>query len=193
MASIREVAVFAWALTGINGSLERYTRGTPSGESQPPGGFPIWDPNANAGPETIERPIGGAYLLDTHASSDQNHTKGRSGPRSNGSKSQIQNKGYQGHAYSNGSSPQIQSAGNAHHSHSSNAQIKGHSNGIHRAGHDALVQWRETDYNPQAISYHNNAEPNSSNIHYSQHERIWDPIRQLGQGSNTDGSLARFG
>ncbi|KAI9709886.1 MAG: hypothetical protein M1812_007594 [Candelaria pacifica] len=45
MSSIREVAVFAWSLTGINGSLAEYTRGKPVGESQPPGGFPIWDPN----------------------------------------------------------------------------------------------------------------------------------------------------
>ena len=51
MNSIREVAVFAWSLTGINGSLEQYARGTPTGESQPPSGLPIWDPNSNAGPE----------------------------------------------------------------------------------------------------------------------------------------------
>lgn len=52
MNSIREVAVFAWSLTGINGSLAQYSRGKPRGESQPPGGFPIWDPNFNAGPES---------------------------------------------------------------------------------------------------------------------------------------------
>ena len=51
MNTIREVAVFAWSLTGINGSLARYGRGTPSGESQPPGGLPVWDPYSNAGPE----------------------------------------------------------------------------------------------------------------------------------------------
>ncbi|MCJ1387349.1 hypothetical protein MMC18_000192 [Xylographa bjoerkii] len=49
MQSIREVAVFAWALTGINGSLDQYSRGTASGESQPPGGLPVWDPHGNAG------------------------------------------------------------------------------------------------------------------------------------------------
>ena len=42
MKSIREVAVFAWALTGINGSLAQYSRGTPTGECQPPGGLPVW-------------------------------------------------------------------------------------------------------------------------------------------------------
>lgn len=45
MNSIREVAVFAWSLTGINGSLAQYRRGTPTGESVPPEGVPIWDPN----------------------------------------------------------------------------------------------------------------------------------------------------
>ncbi|KAJ4363150.1 hypothetical protein N0V83_010270 [Neocucurbitaria cava] len=44
MQSIRDVAVFAWALTGINGSLADYARGSPNGESQPPEGFPVWNP-----------------------------------------------------------------------------------------------------------------------------------------------------
>ncbi|KAK8167755.1 hypothetical protein BKA80DRAFT_199788 [Phyllosticta citrichinensis] len=44
MNTIRNVAVFAWALTGINGGLADYTRGKPMGESQPPHGFPIWVP-----------------------------------------------------------------------------------------------------------------------------------------------------
>lgn len=47
MNSIREVAVFAWALTGINGSLAQYGRGESRGESQPPGGLPVWQPDAN--------------------------------------------------------------------------------------------------------------------------------------------------
>jgi hypothetical protein len=45
MESIRDVAVFAWALVGINGSLTDYSIGKPIGESQPPDGFPIWDPS----------------------------------------------------------------------------------------------------------------------------------------------------
>ena len=49
MQSIREVAVFAWCLTGINGSLAQYSRGTPSGEAQPPAGLPVWDPQAGNG------------------------------------------------------------------------------------------------------------------------------------------------
>ncbi|KAL8734438.1 MAG: hypothetical protein Q9181_003195 [Wetmoreana brouardii] len=49
MNTIREVAVFAWALTGINGSLAQYSRGKPKGESQPPDGLPIWNAGPNNG------------------------------------------------------------------------------------------------------------------------------------------------
>jgi PAS domain S-box-containing protein len=45
MAAIRDVAVFAWSLTGINGSLAQYGVGLPTGEAVPPGGLPVWDPN----------------------------------------------------------------------------------------------------------------------------------------------------
>jgi len=45
MKCIREVAVFAWALTGINGSLADYAVGKAGGDSQPQDGFPIWDPS----------------------------------------------------------------------------------------------------------------------------------------------------
>jgi hypothetical protein len=55
MSSIREVAVFAWALTGINGNIASYSRGTPREEALPSEGFPIWDPqqrnNHDLGPE----------------------------------------------------------------------------------------------------------------------------------------------
>jgi hypothetical protein len=55
MSSIRDVAVFAWALTGINGKIAQHSRGTPRGEAVPAQGFPIWDPhqknNHDLGPE----------------------------------------------------------------------------------------------------------------------------------------------
>jgi hypothetical protein len=55
MSSIRDVAVFAWALTGINGNIASYGHGTPRGEAAPPNGFPVWDPkqknNHDLGPE----------------------------------------------------------------------------------------------------------------------------------------------
>ncbi|KEF59755.1 uncharacterized protein A1O9_04603 [Exophiala aquamarina CBS 119918] len=53
MATIRDVAVFAWGLTGINGSLRDCGVGNPSGEALPPGGLPIWDPNSNADPYNL--------------------------------------------------------------------------------------------------------------------------------------------
>ncbi|KIW19567.1 hypothetical protein PV08_00140 [Exophiala spinifera] len=46
MTAIKEVAVFAWSLTGINGSLAQYARGHASGEALPPDGLPVWDPDA---------------------------------------------------------------------------------------------------------------------------------------------------
>lgn len=49
MNSIRETAVFAWSLTGINGSLAQYGRGTPSGESQP-STLQVWQPSGNTDP-----------------------------------------------------------------------------------------------------------------------------------------------
>lgn len=47
MTSIRDCAVFAWALTGINGTLAQYSQGKPHGEAQPAAGLPIWDPSAH--------------------------------------------------------------------------------------------------------------------------------------------------
>ncbi len=191
MNSIREVVVFAWALTGINGSLEQYTRGTPRGESQPPGGFPVWDPNAN-----IERPIDRPYMSDTCKSSDLNHLKGRGDPgraHSNGVGGQIQTNRYQGHAYSNGFSPRIQSVGIPEHTDYSDTSIKGHSNGFHRAGHDALVHWRETNYNPPSIHHDTYSEPNRFRTDQPSRERIGEPTRQIEEGSNVDGNRGWFG
>jgi hypothetical protein len=70
MSAIRDVAAFAWSLTGINGAMVDLARGKPSGEAQPPGGLPIWDPSANADPEnqyngfsgSVHRPINQAQV-----------------------------------------------------------------------------------------------------------------------------------
>jgi hypothetical protein len=51
MKAIRDVAAFAWSLIGINGAMVDLAHGEPSGEAQPPGGLPIWDPSANADPQ----------------------------------------------------------------------------------------------------------------------------------------------
>jgi hypothetical protein len=56
MRSIRDVAVFAWALVGINGNLAEYGRGAPRDRAQPDV-LPIWDPQAGIadydGPENL--------------------------------------------------------------------------------------------------------------------------------------------
>ena len=89
MNSIREVAVFAWSLTGINGSLEQYARGTPTGESQPPSGLPIWDPNSNAGLE-IPR-----FNFNNYSKHGRNHE------HPNGYSDQYQANGNSSNAYKN--------------------------------------------------------------------------------------------
>ena len=42
MNAIRDQAIFAWALTGINGSLADFGQGKPLGESLPQDGLPVW-------------------------------------------------------------------------------------------------------------------------------------------------------
>ena len=42
MSSIRDQAVFAWALTGINGKLSDFSSGKPMGEAVPRQGLPVW-------------------------------------------------------------------------------------------------------------------------------------------------------
>ncbi|KAK3988552.1 hypothetical protein QBC44DRAFT_101507 [Cladorrhinum sp. PSN332] len=52
MRSIRDVAVFAWALSGINGNMATYGRGLPRRGAQPGDGLPIWEPSHGAGPSS---------------------------------------------------------------------------------------------------------------------------------------------
>ena len=42
MAAIREQAIFAWALTGINGGLADYAQGQPHASATPENGLPVW-------------------------------------------------------------------------------------------------------------------------------------------------------
>ena len=78
MNSIREVAVFAWSLTGINGSLAKFGRGKPTGDSQPHNGMPIWDPYLK-GPADDDTSAEGAYGSPPDIST---HVDPRSGDRS---------------------------------------------------------------------------------------------------------------
>ncbi|GAM36990.1 hypothetical protein TCE0_022r06521 [Talaromyces pinophilus] len=52
--TIRDVAVFAWGIVGINGSLEKYRRGQPSGDALPPDGIPIWNPQPEESEFAVE-------------------------------------------------------------------------------------------------------------------------------------------
>lgn len=56
MRSIRDVAVFAWAIVGINGNLATYGHGLPRDRAQPDI-LPLWDPEAGdtdyEGPENL--------------------------------------------------------------------------------------------------------------------------------------------
>ncbi|KAK4644358.1 hypothetical protein QC761_304070 [Podospora bellae-mahoneyi] len=79
MRSIRDVAVFAWALTGINGNMAAYGHGMPRRGAQPPDRLPVWDPNGNnqeqgkAAYEANHHPLAGAphgYVRTRHASLD---------------------------------------------------------------------------------------------------------------------------
>jgi hypothetical protein len=47
MQTIREVAVFAWALTGINGCMAQYAKGQPTSGAQPFEGLPVWEQDAD--------------------------------------------------------------------------------------------------------------------------------------------------
>ncbi|KAL1296986.1 hypothetical protein AAFC00_004583 [Neodothiora populina] len=71
MQSIREQAVFAWALTGINGSLQKFGYGRPSGDAMPHDGLPIWesDPHADlsrndSGPTNLDPKFARQYQRD---------------------------------------------------------------------------------------------------------------------------------
>lgn len=47
MSAIREQAVFAWALTGINGSLGDVAKGKPHGNATPTDGYAVWANDAS--------------------------------------------------------------------------------------------------------------------------------------------------
>jgi len=56
MRSIRDVAVFAWPVVGINGNLATFSRGSPGSGAQPPDGLPVWDTDpATGGYQAMER------------------------------------------------------------------------------------------------------------------------------------------
>ncbi|KAI1381802.1 hypothetical protein F4677DRAFT_4806 [Hypoxylon crocopeplum] len=73
MKSIRDVAVFAWALVGINGNIAAYGRGVPRENSQPHDEIPAWDqratkPPSHRGHDTqLPQQWGGTPLPESHS------------------------------------------------------------------------------------------------------------------------------
>lgn len=150
MNSIREVAVFAWSLTGINGSLEQYARGTPTGESQPPGGLPIWEPNFKPGPENIRPNIAG--LL----SSDQQH----------GLKAAYQDQ-YDSHG------DHSQEYGNG--ARMINYDLSGLPKGYEINTHANYFDTKQSDGYRDLTSTSGDAQPKRSWTQQPQQEKMWDP------------------
>jgi hypothetical protein len=58
MSSIRDQAIFAWALTGINGALHQYGAGKPHGESLPLEGLEVWESDPYAQSEIFRSDSG---------------------------------------------------------------------------------------------------------------------------------------
>ncbi|KAL8952265.1 MAG: hypothetical protein Q9222_001796 [Ikaeria aurantiellina] len=79
MDTIRDVAVFAWALTGINGSMAQYSRGKPTGESQPPNGLPIWDAAPSVRRENERQDGYGGFLNNDASNGMQGQYNSRDG------------------------------------------------------------------------------------------------------------------
>ena len=115
MNSIRETAVFAWSLTGINGSLAQYGRGTPSGESQP-STLQIWQPSGDTKPSPYHpraqsQLLGGGlagHMPPMDSGQAVGNSKGEAQcnfnhPPSNGlpDGTEHQNNGYSSHGYHN--------------------------------------------------------------------------------------------
>ena len=156
MNSIREVVVFAWALTGINGSLERFGRGTPSGESQPPGGLPIWDPRGDAG-LGMDRSSNGLYLMNGqhHGVNDYppNHNGFGSRPH-NDVNDQDHHKGYSDRIISNGAHSQDRSNNYYYHSYSNGLGSNDHNNALPANGQDSEMPVARLNGYSQSNGYH---------------------------------------
>ena len=161
MNSIREVVVFAWSLTGINGSLEQYARGIPTGESQPPGGLPIWDPNSNEGPE-IERPNLNGFL-----------TNGQNNEPNNDYQGQYEMADTHGHTYSN--SPQVNPYAHANGSNGYNNPAQTNNTGT--------IQKNGYFNSKQRTGYSNQSQTHGSWMQTSEQGRVWDVSQQPNQSN----------
>jgi len=202
MNSIKEVAVFAWALTGINGSLAQYGRGTPLGESQPQSGLPVWDPHATPRHATNGYAgYGDTTMSYDHANGTPNWTSGPQNqlsghqrltppPVTSGSGFIGDGNNYenQGSSFVGGTESFRQMNGFA-----TSAQAQLHNNGvsfdrdarsvpvksirfndlIHENQPDTQYQSGGYNDSPYTKGYNNSAPPNGSWDYQPQRERIW--------------------
>ncbi len=185
MNSIREVAVFAWALTGINGSLERYGRGTPSGESQPPGGLPVWDPKSNAGLE-IDRPINGAYSMNNQGYGTANQHQSPtdySAAYSNHPSSQNWSNGFMKRGGNDGEHSYYQSNDHLYPTNKPDLQSNGYSNGLQRNLQNGGNEMNGGDVYPQANGYHESIPRSGPWAQQPEPRQVWNISYQTEQGT----------
>ena len=80
MSAIRDQAVFAWGLTGINGSLAEFGHGKPLGESLPEYGLPVWASDPRQSPDGNRSSAGwhsGRKMFGSSSRSPQSPENGR--------------------------------------------------------------------------------------------------------------------
>ncbi|KAI6823509.1 hypothetical protein KC332_g4594 [Hortaea werneckii] len=80
MNSIRDQAIFAWALTGINGTLAEFGQGKPYGESLPKDGLPVWSSDPIQSSESDKNSNGWQNGREMFGASNRSPQDGRLGP-----------------------------------------------------------------------------------------------------------------
>lgn len=195
MNSIREVAVFAWALTGINGSLAEYTRGRPSGESQPPGGLPVWEPSSNGGAEAgrqeghfdngqIYKNVYGSWQGQrAEAVQDHQHRGRRSGRVSHSSNGVLhgpsnptETNGHDEALHTNGYNDVVQTEGDNHFAppnyHMEPMYTNGYKDGVQSKGYDNLVHIAGQDEYMQDHGYNDAMQVNEHHEAMGSHDAM---------------------
>ena len=179
MNSIREVAVFAWSLTGINGSLAQYGRGKPTGQSLPPGGLPIWKHDIKSSAELERHPYHGNNPQETRHRQHRNISTGDGHLSNAHAMSYRQVNDYNG---------QFQSLfGNDH----------GYGHSIHSASSQEQVKENTNAFSDNAYSKHGNGMKENTNAFsdnaYSKHGNgnygFSDQSYYHGYGDNGESSV----
>ena len=80
MSAIRDQAIFAWALTGINGTLAEFGQGKPIGESLPKEGLPVWSADPRQSSESDKSSNGWHNGQEMFGAANRNAQEGRLEP-----------------------------------------------------------------------------------------------------------------